>query len=79
MKEIGIYKDRGWGKIGKPIKAKTSGKYYERTNIIAGYVNKKISFLRFLQYETIRSLGRTIFDKRSKAWTVCRYGQCFIP
>ena len=28
-----ICKDRGWGK--------KSGKYYERTNIIAGYVNHK--------------------------------------
>ena len=31
--ELTICKDRGWGK--------KSGKYYERTNIIAGYVNHK--------------------------------------
>ena len=30
-----------WGKKGKIIPAKKSGKYYERTNIIAGYINKK--------------------------------------
>lgn len=40
--EVGICKDRGWSKIGKPIKAKKNGKYCKRTNIIAGYVNKKI-------------------------------------
>ena len=39
--ELSICKDRGWGKIGKPIKAKKSGKHYQRTNIIAGYVNKQ--------------------------------------
>ena len=37
--EMGICKDRGWGKKGKKLSAQKSGKYYERTNIIAGYVN----------------------------------------
>ena len=37
-----IAKDRGWGIKGQKIAAKKSGKYYERSNIIAGYVNKKI-------------------------------------
>ena len=37
-----ITKDRGWGTKGQKIAAKKSGKYYKRSNIIAGYVNKKI-------------------------------------
>jgi transposase len=36
-----IRKDRGWGKKSEKLCCKKSGKYYERTNIIAGYVNKK--------------------------------------
>jgi transposase len=39
--EMSICKDRGWGKKGKLLVGKKSGKYYERTNIIAGYVNNK--------------------------------------
>ena len=39
--ELTICKDRGWGKKSELLKAKKSGKHYERTNIIAGYVNKK--------------------------------------
>ncbi len=35
-----ICKDRGWGKKSEKLIGKKSGKYYERTNIIAGYVNK---------------------------------------
>jgi hypothetical protein len=38
---MNICKDRGWGRIGKILVGKKSGKYYERTNIIAGYVNRK--------------------------------------
>ena len=34
--DMSITKDRGWGKKGKPLRAKKSGKYYQRTNIIAG-------------------------------------------
>lgn len=37
-----IVKDRGWCKKNQKLSAKKSGKYYERSNIIAGYVNKKI-------------------------------------
>ena len=37
-----ICKDRGWGKKGKPLLGKKSGKYYQRTNIIAGFVNNKV-------------------------------------
>ena len=36
-----VAKDRGWGVKGKPLIGKRSGKYYQRTNIIAGYVNNK--------------------------------------
>lgn len=35
-------KHRGWGKKGQVLVRKKSGKYYQRTNIIAGYVNRKI-------------------------------------
>ena len=34
-------KDREWGKKNEKLVGKKSGKYYERTNIIAGYVNHK--------------------------------------
>lgn len=39
--ELTICKDRGWGKRGEPLHSKKSGKYYERTNIIAGLVDNK--------------------------------------
>ena len=46
--EMNVCKERGWGKKGKRLVAKKSGKYYERTNIIAGYVgNKAIAPLVF--------------------------------
>lgn len=35
-------KQRGWGRKGQILAGKKSGKYYQRTNIIAGYVNRKI-------------------------------------
>lgn len=40
--EIAAVKDRGWGLKNKPILAKKSGKYYERTNIIAGLSNNDV-------------------------------------
>ena len=39
--EMTICKDRGWGKRSEKLVGKKSGRYYERTNIIAGYVNNK--------------------------------------
>jgi transposase len=36
-----IVKDKGWYKIGDVFYGKKSGKYYMRTNIIAGYVDNK--------------------------------------
>ena len=33
---MSICKDKGWGKKGKVLPAKKSGKHYERTNIVAG-------------------------------------------
>ena len=39
--DMTICKERGWGKKGKKLVGKKSGKYYERTNIIAGLVNNK--------------------------------------
>ena len=37
--DMSICKDRGWGKRSEKLSGKKSGKYYQRTNIIAGYVN----------------------------------------
>ncbi len=34
-------KTRGWGKKSEKLVGKRSGKYYERTNIITKYVNRK--------------------------------------
>jgi transposase len=39
--EMKIIKDRGWGIKKEKLSSKKSGKHYERTNILAGYVNKK--------------------------------------
>ena len=39
--DTNICKDRGWGKKSEKLVGKKSGKYYQRTNIIAGYVDKK--------------------------------------
>ena len=39
--DIAEVKDRGWGKKNEKLIGKKSGKYYQRTNIIAGYVDKK--------------------------------------
>ena len=39
--ELSAIKDRGWGRKGKILHSKKSGKYYERTNIIAGLVENK--------------------------------------
>lgn len=39
--DMNICKDRGWGRKGHLLLGKKSGKYYERTNIIAGYINHK--------------------------------------
>ena len=39
--DIATCKDRGWCKKGIKFIAKKSGKYYQRTNIIAGFVKNK--------------------------------------
>jgi len=39
--DMSICKDRGWGRKSEKLVGKKSGKYYQRTNIIAGYVNRK--------------------------------------
>jgi transposase len=44
-----ISKERGWGKRGEQLKSKKSGKYYLRTNIIAG-LNGKKSIAPFVFY-----------------------------
>lgn len=40
--ENNILKESGWGKKGKPLLCKKSGKYSKRTNVIAGIVKGKI-------------------------------------
>jgi hypothetical protein len=39
--DMNICKDRGWCRKNEKLVGKRSGKYYERTNIIAGLVNNK--------------------------------------
>ena len=39
--ELTICRDRGWGKKSEKLVSKKSGKYYERTNIVAGLVNNQ--------------------------------------
>jgi transposase len=39
--EMNSCKDKGWELKGKILSSKKSGKYYERTNVIAGLVNNK--------------------------------------
>jgi transposase len=39
--DTAICKDRGWGKKSEKLMGEKSGKYYERTNIIAAYSDKK--------------------------------------
>jgi transposase len=39
--DISEVRDRGWGKKSQALVGKRSGKYYQRTNIIAGYVNNQ--------------------------------------
>ena len=39
--EVTAVKDRVWGKRGRALIGKKSGKYYRRMNIIAGLVNNK--------------------------------------
>ena len=39
--EMNLVKERGWAKVGARLIGKKSGKYYQRTNIVAGYVNKR--------------------------------------
>ena len=34
-------KNRGWGKKSEKLIGQKSGKYYQRINVIAGYVNRK--------------------------------------
>lgn len=46
--DMTICKDRGWGQTNKPLVDTKSGKYFERTNIIAGFNdNKSISPIVF--------------------------------
>jgi hypothetical protein len=70
-----ICKDRGWGKKSEKLLAKKSGKYYERTNIIAGLLNNK-SIAPMVFNGTCNT---DLFNQRSKARPSYYYGQCLIP
>jgi len=62
--ELAICKDKGWSAKGLAIHAKKRGKYYERTNIIAGLVNNKsIGPMHLMVLVTVRCLivGLKIF------------------
>lgn len=39
--ELTAVKERGWGKKGELLIGKKSGKHYQRSNIVAGYVNRR--------------------------------------
>lgn len=39
--DMSICKNKGWCKRNEKLSGKKSGKYYQRTNVIAGYVNHK--------------------------------------
>jgi transposase len=39
--DVSISKDKGWARKSEKLIGKKSGKYYQRTNIIAGLVNNK--------------------------------------
>ena len=40
--ESGMIRESAWGKRGEKLLGKRSGKYFERTNIIAGYCDRRI-------------------------------------
>ena len=75
---MSICKNRGWGKRSEKLFYKKSGKYYQRTNIIAGYVNHKviapIVFNDACNTELIEAWGRAFFNQGVKAWSNCDYG-----
>ena len=40
--DMTICEEKGWGKKGEKLVGKKSGKYYERTNIIAGLISNEL-------------------------------------
>ena len=40
--DMTICEEKGWGKQGEKLVGKKSGKYYERTNIIAGLISNEL-------------------------------------
>ncbi len=69
--EMTICKDRGWGKKGKLLHSKKSGKYYERTNIIAGYINNKIFFTNINSNKIIVQCHKVPRDIYLRCTRVC--------
>jgi len=59
--EMTICKDRGWGKKSEKLIGKRSGKYYERTNIIAGYVKVSVKFPA--GYDLTKSLVSMLYGR----------------
>ena len=76
--DMAICKDRGWGKKSEKLVGKRSGKYFERTNIIAGYVNHKsiapMVFNGTCNMNLFEKWVEIFFDKRAKTGTVCGDG-----
>ena len=77
-----ICKDRGRGKKSEKLLGKKSGKSYQRTHIIAGYVNRKpiapMVFNGSCNTNLFEKLGRTISDKGAKTGSSCSNGYCGI-
>ena len=74
--EVSASKVRGWVKKGKILHGKKSGKYYERINIVAGYVNKRsIAPLTFTG-----SCNRELFEAWVEQGLIkeLQAGQCII-
>lgn len=76
--EMNIVQDKGWGLVGQVLPAQKSGKYFERTNIVAGLVtNKPIAPFVFngtCNTRAIQLLGRAVFDKGAYTGPSSSYG-----
>ncbi len=74
--DMSICKDRGWGKKNEKLAGKKSGKYYQRTNILAGYINHKpIAPMTFIQ-----SCDTKLFEKWIEEFLIkeLKFGQFVV-
>ena len=71
-------KENSWSPVGIPTQAKKSGKYYQRTNIIAGYVNNKsiapMVFNGSCNTEVFNKWVEHFLIKELRGWVICCYG-----